>query len=148
NRFNKKYTFICSFGNTIANINSKNLNQSFKKINDVLQRNGQAIIHILNYAQILLNKERIINITQNKDLHFVRFYDFADDCLIFNILKYSKSNSKEHELLSTEIYPHTYETILAILNTFSFKELNFYGSLNFEKFDVAKSKDLFISLIK
>ncbi len=148
NRFNEKYSFICSLGNTIANIVPNNLLLAFQKIKDILEPNGQALIHILNFDLILFKKERIINITENSDSNFVRFYDFGDDYLIFNILKFTKKIPKEHKFISTKLYPHTFETIFTILNKVNFNNMEFYSNFNFQPFEVNNSKDLIISLKK
>ena len=68
--FNNKFSFVCSLGNTIANIDSINLIQVFQKIKNILKLNGRALIHILNYDLILSQKERIVNITANEDTQF------------------------------------------------------------------------------
>lgn len=147
-QFDEKYSFICSLGNTIANIDPKNLTQSFQKIKNILKPNGRALIHILNFNLILSKKERILNITETGNTNFIRFYDFVDDHIVFNILKFTKDNPKKYKLISTKLFPHTSESILRKLNTANFSSVDFYGSFNFEMFDIANSKDLLISITK
>jgi len=148
NQFNEKYSFICSLGNTIANISPNNLLQAFQRIKGILKPNGRALIHILNFDLILSKKERIINITENNETSFVRFYDFFDDHIVFNILKFTKRNTKEYKLISTKLYPYTFAAIFTILNELNFSDLEFYSNFNFENFDITNSKDLIISLTK
>ena len=147
-QFDEKYSFICSLGNTIANVDSKNLTRAFQKIKKILQPNGRALIHILNFDLILSKKERILNITEKEDIHFIRFYDFIDDHIVFNILKFTNENPKKYKLISTKLFPHTFQTIFETLNMINFSDLDFYGSFNFEVFDIANSKDLLISVTK
>ncbi|VAX28394.1 hypothetical protein MNBD_IGNAVI01-2810 [hydrothermal vent metagenome] len=147
-QFNEKYSFVCSLGNTIANISPNNLLPAFQRIKDILKLEGRALIHILNFDLILSKKERIINITENSEISFVRFYDFFDDHIVFNILKFVKENPKEHELISTKLYPHTFATIFTMLNEVNFSGLEFYSNFNFEIFDITRSKDLIISLTR
>lgn len=147
-QFNGKYSFICSLGNTISNISPNNLLPAFQRIKDILKPNGHALIHILNFDLILSRKERIINITENSGTSFVRFYDFFDDHFVFNILKFTKQNTKEYKLISTKLYPHTFATIFKILNKTNFSDSEFYGNFNFGNFDITNSKDLIISLTK
>ncbi len=147
-QFDEKYSFICSLGNTIANVDPKNLIRAFQKIKDILQPNGRALIHILNFHLILSKKERIVNITEKEGIQFIRFYDFVNDHIVFNILKFTYENPKEYKLISTELFPHTFETIFTILNKVNFSDLDFYGSFNFEMFEIANSKDLLISVTK
>lgn len=146
--FDEKYSFICSLGNTIANVDSEKLTQSFQKIKTLLKPNGRALIHILNFDLILSKKERILNITEKGGANFIRFYDFVDDHLVFNILKFTKENSKKHKLISTKLFPHTFETIVTTLNIINFSNLEFYGSFDFERFNIANSKDLLIFITK
>ncbi len=118
------------------------------KIKTLLKPNGRALIHILNFDLILSKKERILNITEKGGANFIRFYDFVDDHLVFNILKFTKEHSKKHKLISTKLFPHTFETIVTTLNIINFSNHEFYGNFNFEKFDIANSKDLLISVTK
>lgn len=147
-QFDEKYSFICSLGNTIANVDHDNLRQSFQKVEKILKPNGRALIHILNFDLILSKKERILNITEKGNTNYIRFYDFADDHIVFNILKFTKDNPKKYKLISTKLFPHIFETIFTTLNKINFSNLCFYGNLNFEKFDIANSKDLFILITK
>ena len=147
-QFNEKYSFVCSLGNTIANIDSNKLILAFQKAKEILQSNGQALFHILNYDLILSKKQRIVNITSSDAIQFIRFYDFLDNHVIFNILKISQNNLNEHKLISTKLFPHTFETIFTVLSKINFSELRFYGGFNFEEFDVRKSKDLLISVTR
>jgi len=148
NQFNEKYSFICSLGNTIANIDSNNLIRAFQKIKKVIKPNGRALIHILNYNLLLSKRERIVNITENDETTFIRFYDFIDDHIVFNILKFAKEDTRRHKLISTKLFPHTFEVISTVLSKTNFSDLDFYGNFNFEMFDPTKSKDLLISVTK
>lgn len=147
-KFNQKYSFICSLGNTVANISPKNLNKVFQKIKDLLQKNGQALIQILNYDLILTKKERIISINKNEENNFIRFYDFEEDHLKFNILKFSSSNLNDHEIISTKIYPHSFTVISKFISGVGFSGKEFFGNFNFEVFDPKHSNDLIILLKK
>lgn len=140
----KKYDFVVSLGNTIANLNSDQLVDSIKIIKRMLTKNGKALIQILNYIPVLKNKERIININRDQNFHFIRFYDFEDGFLQFNILKYLVQNPKDYELISTKIYPHINSDFEKIMIDEGFKTINFFGGLSKTPFEKENSKDLVV----
>ena len=147
-KFNNKYEFICSLGNTIANVEPENLRKVFIRIKESLKPNGKIIIQILNYNLILSQKERVISIDNCDDNQFVRFYDFQDNHLVFNILQFSREDSQNYNLISTNLYPYKYETIRKIVEEVVFRQSKYYGNFNFDEFQADKSKDLIIILTK
>jgi len=56
--------------------------------------------------KILLDKQRIVNITGGEKGYFIRFYDFSGDELVFNVLSFVKSNPSDNKIISTKLYPH------------------------------------------
>ncbi len=146
--FNNKYSFICSLGNTFANITPDSIFKSFNKVYSLLEEGGRAIIHILNYDLILRKKERIINISAQNENHYIRFYDFEKDYLNFNILQYSTNDFSKQKIISTKLYPYTFQQIFEILNKLNANRLEFFGDFAFNQFDMHNSKDLIILLEK
>lgn len=139
-----QYDFVVSLGNSLANLDSDQLLNSIKIIKQMLKQNGKALIQILNYIPVLKNRERIININRDENFHFIRFYDFAEGFLQFNILKYSVQNPKDYELISTKIYPHINSDFEKLMGNEGFKTINFFGGLNKIPFVEETSKDLVI----
>jgi len=146
--FNNKYTFASSLGNTLPNIDPKNLLTALSNSFKILKDNGRLIIQILNYELVLKKHERIVNITEKNGFFFVRFYDFKDDYLVFNILKFSKDNPKDKILISTDLFPYTFNQISELLNSLDFKSVNYFGDNELNSFDKTSSKDLIIFLEK
>jgi len=97
--FNNKFELAISLGNTFANIKRDSFHSSLKRCYDLLNEQGGLFIQILNYKMILKEKKRIVNITENKEHFFVRFYDFEEDGIKFNILKFSKADPKENKMV-------------------------------------------------
>ena len=144
NQFHNKFSVAVSLGNSLANINKPQLKKSFQKIYKMLGGEGRLILQILNYDKILLLKERIVNITENGDYYFVRFYDFESRELIFNILKFSKTESKNRMLNSSIIYPYKKKEIIELLKECGFGKIKVYGGLDKSKYDRKLSADLVI----
>ncbi|MCP5063327.1 MAG: class I SAM-dependent methyltransferase [Ignavibacteriae bacterium] len=142
--FNNKFDFICSLGNTFANLNKKQLKKSIERIYDLLSKNGIFLIHIINYEKILLERNRILNITNKKGNYYIRFYDFEKNHINFNILRFNYSTLQERKLVATRLYPHLVKDFRKILKQKKFNNLKFYGSIDKENFDSELSQDLFI----
>jgi ubiquinone/menaquinone biosynthesis C-methylase UbiE len=142
--FNNQFDIVVSLGNTFANIEQKHFGESIEKCFELLKNRGQLVIQVLNYEKILSEKKRIVNIREGKENYFIRFYDFNDDEIIFNILIFNKTNPKQSKLFSTNIYPYTTEDFSRELSNTGFNKTEFYADLNFTKFDILHSQDLFI----
>jgi ubiquinone/menaquinone biosynthesis C-methylase UbiE len=146
--FSGKYDVVISFGNSFANIPSGELENSVIKCYSLLREGGELHIQILNYEKILLEKKRVISITKSEEKYFVRFYDFNEDEIVFNILQFDKSKPSDHQLISTAIHPYSQGDFKTALKKTEFKRINYYGSFNFTPFDSQISNDLIISAIK
>src|SRR3989339_585278 len=86
--FNGKFNNVVSVGNTIAHVNSKQLNRAMNKMYDLLLPGGKIFLHILNYQLIKNENKRINNIANRDEKIIIRFYDFRKDNLDFNILSF------------------------------------------------------------
>jgi len=146
--FNNKFELAVSLGNTFANIERESFLSSIKKCYDLLNEQGMLFIQVLNYKMILKERKRIVNITQSEDHFFIRFYDFINDEIKFNILKFSKANPKENNLISTSVYPYSTKDFNNSLLEAGFKSVKIIGDLNGAEFDEDISKDLFIKAAK
>lgn len=148
NEFINKFDIAISLGNAIANIPTDILILTIDNIYKMLTSGGTFLLQILNYDLILSKEERIVNITRADDNFFVRFYDFEWDLLRFNILVFNEKETRQHRLISTQIFPHSKSDILNILEECGFKNIEVFGSLDKTFYDDSNSKDLVISAVK
>ena len=146
--FNKKFDLVISLGNTFANIERESFQSSIKRCYDLVNEQGNLFIQVINYKMILKEKKRIVNITESKEHFFIRFYDFIKDEIKFNILKFSKAEPKENNLITTTIHPYTANDFNNPLLEAGFNSVKMYSDLNRSKFDEEISKDLFIEAVK
>ena len=144
NEFNNNFDLVTSLGNTFANIPKEKFLTSLQRCYEILKPKSQLLIQVLNYEKILANKQRIVNITEAADKYFIRFYDFHDEQIIFNILTFSKAKPSESKLISTEIYPYSSEFLSIELRRAGFRSANFYSNLELSPYSKEKSKDLVI----
>jgi ubiquinone/menaquinone biosynthesis C-methylase UbiE len=146
--FNGKYDVVISFGNSFANIPTDEFDSSVCKCFSLLREKGKLYIQILNYEKILLEKKKIVSITTGEEKYFVRFYDFNENHIVFNILQFDKAKPADHQLISTKIYSYSTDDFTMALKKAGFKTINYFGSFNFTPFDPQTSNDLIITAVK
>jgi len=146
--YNGKFNYVVSVGNTIAHINSKQLQRAFKRIYDLLIPGGKIFLHILNYELIRSQQKRINNIAVRNGKVIIRFYDFLNNDLNFNILSFPTNSTKDFKLVTTRHYPYTKSKIHSYLKAAFFKKITFMKNFVGEKFEINDSKDLFVGAVK
>lgn len=142
--FNSKFDFVCSLGNTVANIPPKDIPFVIKRFGELLKNNAKVLFHILNYEKIIRDNERIVNINKGESDYIIRFYDFGNDFINFNILKFDNENPKQRNLISTKVYPHSLELFLNLLKQNNFKNVEVFQDLKKTAFNSETSNDIYL----
>lgn len=142
--YNSKFDYVVSLGNTLANIEGSVIYSTIQRIYNLLSNHGIALIHILNYSMVLEKGERILSIKSDDENFYIRFYDFVNGQVNFNILTFSKSNPNFHKLLTTKIYAYKFDLLAKVFDSVGFTNMKFWSDLERTKFNVSTSKDLFI----
>ncbi|MFQ5865233.1 MAG: hypothetical protein ACE5IW_08415, partial [bacterium] len=74
---------------------------------------------------------------------FVRFYDFKDKLIQFNILTLKREKGGfSHRWISTQLYPWRIEELRASLGEHGFKQIQFFSDLARNEFDEELSQNL------
>jgi len=147
-KFDAKFNYVISVGNTIAHLNQKELNNAIRRIYKLLKPGGKIFLHILNYRLIKKENKRINNIANRDEKIIIRFYDFKKDDLDFNILSFPQNSPKEFQLVTTKHYPHTTNELKHYLKGVGFTKIKFMKNFSGNKFSSADSKDIFIEAMK
>lgn len=138
-----QFDCILCLGNTLPHLlDKKDVSLFFQQSLAILAPKGFLALQLLNYEKILSEKERIINIRRINDCTIIRFYDFWEDNLGFNILKIEENN--QYQLYSTVLYPYTSEEIIKLLSEAGFSHYSIYGDMQWNEFDPAVSKNVVI----
>lgn len=96
---------------------------------------GTVVIQLLNYERILRERERIVNIRKTADGTVLRFYDFLDEGLQFNILTMTESDlGLTHSLRSTRLTPFTASTIVSAARDAGFTNVRLCSTLSGDPF--------------
>jgi glycine/sarcosine N-methyltransferase len=135
---------VFCLGNSLAHLTAgSDLTESLRAFSGILKPGGHLIIQLLNYQKILAERKRIINVRQTADALFVRFYDFGDPLITFNILKITNlSGGPSHILESVKLRPLQSTQLTPHLISTGFEPVSAYGSIALDAFDPAKSADL------
>jgi glycine/sarcosine N-methyltransferase len=115
----------------------------------VLRPGGLLMVQILNYRKILASRERIVGVQQRGDSMFVRFYDFVDPLLQFNILHLRRERENwKAELRSTLLRPVWVEDFERHLPVVGFSQVTFSGGISREEFLLDQSRDLIVAALR
>jgi len=139
-----KFDLIVSLGNTFANIEREKFQKSIFRCFDILKVKGVLLIQILNYENIIAENKRIVNITEGDNKYFIRFYDFTESEIIFNLLIFNKEKLSEQKLISTKLFPYTQTDFRNGLKEVGFTSIDFFSDFNLSTYKRKQSKDLII----
>ena len=142
--YHNKFDFVTSLGNTLSNIPRIEIKESVNSIYNLLKKNGAVVIQLINYSKLIAEDKRILNITKNDKHTFVRFYDFSEHKIIFNILKFENKNTNNHELISTEVFNYSCEYLLKLMKETGFCEIEIWGDLKKSPYENKSSNDVVI----
>lgn len=138
---------ILCLGNSIPHLDSRAaLTEVLTHWRGLLGSQGRAVIQLLNYARVLASGERIVNIRRDGEATIVRFYDFLEETLRFNILTIRDENGRlSHELQSTMLFPFVRDDFETAAQQAGFRSIEFFGSLQLSPFS-SESTDLVVMM--
>ena len=146
NTKNKKYDFIVSLGNTIANINVLELKILMSTIFGMLNNGGSALFQIVNYAKLPESGNHILNVFENDDVSIIRKYNINNNDFDFIIDKVDKKNQQKSQII-TKLYPHLENDFNKMAKEIGFN-IDLYGNLKKHTFNPVESPNLVVVLTK
>lgn len=140
------YDAVLCLGNSLPHLlTATDLDNALQQFHSVLAPSGILGIQLLNYTQILAQQERIVGVHRDGDTEFVRFYDFLEKIVRFNLLTLTwKGEKAEHTLASTDLYPYSQEELQKALLRAGFKNCEWYGSMKLDPYDAKVSSNLIV----
>ena len=148
NRLDNKFDIVISLGNTFTNIETGKFNISVAKCFNILKNGGILLIQVMNYEKVVSENRRIIKITEGVESYYVRFYDFLNELIIFNILSFKKEKPSDYRFISTKLFPHGKKDFRKRLKEAGFASIEFFSDFNLSTFNAKQSKDLIIKAVK
>ncbi|NBB95667.1 MAG: methyltransferase domain-containing protein [Planctomycetes bacterium] len=139
---------VC-MGNSVPHLlNNDDLASFFDGVAARLAPGGLLAIHLLNYARIGADRQRVVGVTRSDDgqRQFVRFYDFLEDLVRFNILKirWPHAGPPVHDLQSTTLRPWRPDDLAAAMTDAGLGGPEAFGGLDFPPFQPEQSDTLLV----
>ena len=142
--FNRKFEAIFILANTISHIlDKKSLYKLLANFKHWLIPGGLVAIQLLNYRRILSKRERIVKIYNNEQRTFIRFYDFGEKLINFNLLTVeNQPGTCDYKLSSVPLRGWQPSEIRAALEGKGFTKIKQYANLKSDRFIPTKSNDI------
>ena len=141
-----EFDALFCMGNSLAHVlDQQELKLSFKNFFSVLKPGGALFLQSLNYDRIMMKRERVQSIKESGETTFVRFYDYDEDAVLFNILTINRTNNGAKQTLNTiRLRPILRNELVLLLEEAGFVSVNVYGGISLEDFQPEVSKDLVV----
>lgn len=141
-----KYDAVFCLGNSLAHVLTEDeLRATLAGFRSLLERGGILLVQLLNYERILAGHDRIQNVKEEGGKIFVRFYDFGEASIQFNILTITRVPSGfETDLESVPLRPWVAEEIRPLLVDAGFSSNAFFGGISMGPYESRISRDLVI----
>jgi len=145
-RLHRKYDAVFCLGNSLPHLLSQyEIVQSLKNFAAALNPGGLLMLQQLNYDRILAKKERIQSVKEVDGMTFIRFYEFHDASVTFNILTLKKDKGElNHELESVKLRTILKNELLEAAKAAGFSDLRVHGSIALDDYRPGESKDLVV----
>ncbi|MBI3585956.1 MAG: class I SAM-dependent methyltransferase [Ignavibacteriales bacterium] len=142
----RKFDAVFSLGNSIAHLLSdKELRLAFGGFAGLLNPQGILFLQNLNYDRLLNSHEKVQNVKESNGKTFVRFYDYNEKDVAFNILTMEEINGSVTQRLKTvHLRPLLADELVSFLQEAGFTDIRLFGSISMEQFQKETSKDLVI----
>ncbi|MFH0921464.1 MAG: class I SAM-dependent methyltransferase [Fibrobacterota bacterium] len=142
-------TVIC-LGNSLPHLlTDAALSKTLRDFHHVLKPGGLLLLQLINYDRVLKEKTRLVGMRHDRELTFIRMYDFLEKNVRFNVLTLrEKSGRTMPEIRSTELHPWRQRELLTALKTAGFVQPEIFGGLDRKLFSASESTDLVIACRK
>ncbi len=146
NVLTRRFDAVFSTGNSLAHLlTEESLRLALGNFHHVLTPGGILFVQVLNYDRILSKKERVQSVKEAGGKTFLRFYDYGEKSLTFNILTIDRSgDSLQSKLQSVELNPLRSADLSSMILGSGFTEIKLFGSIALDEFCPESSKDLVI----
>jgi glycine/sarcosine N-methyltransferase len=149
-RLSGTFDALVCMGNTLAHIPDRAaLDQTLRGFAARVKSGGVVLIQLLNYAKILARRERIQSVREDQGNTFIRFYDFEEHRIRFNILRLERSGGETvPSLSSVDLHPVLLPELVEALGRAGFVWREAYGDVAMSPFDPSSSPDLILLALR
>ncbi|MFP4107198.1 MAG: class I SAM-dependent methyltransferase [Phycisphaerae bacterium] len=142
----RTFDAVLCMGNSIPHLlDETDLDRTLAAFAGLLNPRGVLVIQLLNYEKLLRQGDRIVGINAESKSEYIRFYDFLDGLVRFNILTIRwTGDGPVHELTGTLLHPWTAGDFQSRLATRGFTDVKLLSDLDFSPFAPAASDTLMV----
>lgn len=142
----RQFDAIFCLGNSLVHIlTMAELRGTLRGFAQMLSPGKILFLQNLNYDKILAQKERVQSIKESDGTTYIRFYDYGEEAITFNLLTVRKiAGSIEQNVRSIELRPLRRAELASLLNESGFEDIKCYGGISMEQFQPDTSKDLVV----
>ncbi|MCX6133826.1 MAG: class I SAM-dependent methyltransferase [Ignavibacteriales bacterium] len=143
---NKRFDAVFVMGNSLPHlVKVENLKLALANFFDLLQAGGVLFCQTLNYDRILAGHDRIQNEKEVGEKTFVRYYEYDEGGILFNILTRSKSGDEVKEKSQrVRLRPILHVEFSQQLEEAGFVDVKKFGGVSMDVFNAEISKDLVV----
>ncbi|MEE9441181.1 MAG: class I SAM-dependent methyltransferase [candidate division Zixibacteria bacterium] len=132
NEWTDKFDSVFCLANSLVGVETgERLSLAMKSFNRVLCPGGTAILQLVNFIKYRKENKRIIKVSSDENLTFVRFFDFEKEVTRLNVLviEYDMGQVK-HKFISQPILPINTEVIAVAAKIGGFSSIEFFSDLS------------------
>lgn len=141
------YDLVLCLGNSLPHLlDAGALSAALSGFHCLLAPGGHLLLQLINYTLVLAWQRRVIGLSREGEREFIRFYDFGEPLLRFNILEIDWAQRPPgHRLQSVPLYPWQRPEVEAALGEAGFGDLKIYGDLQRASFADGTSPNLVVA---
>jgi len=130
--WSEKFDTIFCLANSLVGVETaERLSLSFKSFQRVLKPGGRAVIQLLNFTHYRSKNIRVLKVSSNQNLTFVRFFDFEEEVTRLNVLIIEHDMGQvKHQFISQPILPVNSEVIQVAASMSGFSGVEYYSDLS------------------
>jgi len=145
-RITGPFEAILCMGNSLPHlVSDADLDAAVASFVGLLSPGGVLAVQLLNYTRVLQDRERVVGVDRHEPRVYVRFYDFLENLVRFNVLEMDLSgNQVTHTLHETTLRPLQAGELHTLMTRHGLHDIELFGSGKFEPFDPATSQTLLV----
>lgn len=142
--FKEKFDAVICVGNSLPHLlNDSDLKKALDEMSKVLNPNGLLILQQRNYDMLAGQKKRFFPMAVRDNEVFFYVLDYLSDKIVFNVVNL-ETKTKKFKVYKTDYNPLKKGKLVELLEESGFKDFEFYGDYDFNKFDLEKGNDLIV----
>lgn len=133
-------------GNTLPHLLSEEeLAETLRGFARVIRSDGLLLLQLLNYDRIMRRRERIQHVREEGNLTFIRFYDYEDPLIRFNLVRLERTpGGIRHRLAAVPLMPIRSTGLREALGRAGYGNVELFGDIALGGFEPDTSVDLVV----